>query len=204
MLGGYAQLGRASFLKKSVTGLCSHNEVWLAFNIVAIDGWNGQDAIVYADGVEVWRRPFSFSGASSCGGNGAEGSISGTIVLSHSARTLALELRTTLHAEADTVSWGLESFTVYADCAGESEAACEPIVAASCVPVLVSGKPRSLPCFAATFCLPASPSFPISLSSSLPRPECSLIIVSCVLSASRERCRSFRTDWVSHITLMQA
>jgi hypothetical protein len=25
-----------------------------------------------------------------------------------------------------------------------------------------------------------------------------------VLSASRERCRSFRTDWVSHITLMQA
>ncbi|KAJ1472061.1 hypothetical protein T484DRAFT_3466965 [Baffinella frigidus] len=138
MLGGYAQLGRASFLKKTVTGLCSHNEVWLSFSLVAIDGWNGEDAILYADGVEVWRRPFSFSGASSCGGSGAEGSISGGIVLSHSARVLDLELRTTLTSEADVVSWGLESFTVYVDCAGESDAACAPIVAPDCAPIMVS------------------------------------------------------------------
>ena len=131
MLGGYAQLGRASFLRKNVTGLCSHNEVWLSFQLVAIDGWNGEDAILYADGVEVWRRPFSDGGhrSLSCGGSDYEDSISGSVVISHSARTLALELRTTLSAEADVISWGLKSFTVLGDCAGDSAAACAPIVA---------------------------------------------------------------------------
>jgi hypothetical protein len=52
VLGGYNQLGRSSFLRKTFSGLCKHNRISIAFGFVAIDGWKGESAVLYIDGNE--------------------------------------------------------------------------------------------------------------------------------------------------------
>lgn len=43
VLGGYNQLGRSSFLRKTFKGLCTHNSIALAFEFIAIDAWAGEN-----------------------------------------------------------------------------------------------------------------------------------------------------------------
>ena len=52
VLGGYNQLGRSSFLRKTFSGLCKHNRISIAFGFVAIDGWKGESVVLYIDGNE--------------------------------------------------------------------------------------------------------------------------------------------------------
>jgi len=59
VLGGYNELGRASYLRKTFSGLCTHVSIALAFVFDAIDAWRGESAMLYVDGVLVWSETFS-------------------------------------------------------------------------------------------------------------------------------------------------
>jgi hypothetical protein len=59
VLGGYNQLGRSSFLRKTLTGLCTHNTIAIAFAFIAIDFWTEEEAFLFIDDVLVWRKSIS-------------------------------------------------------------------------------------------------------------------------------------------------
>lgn len=127
VLGGYNHLGRSSFLRRTYTGLCKHNRISLAFGFVAIDGWKGDIAKLFVDGVVVWSKTFSntFVGDGGCGGPGGDAVVvEGQLVVPHRERAMTVEFRTTLADDGPVeASWGLSFFAVGALCSGDEAAA---------------------------------------------------------------------------------
>ena len=106
VLGGYNQLSRASYLRKTFSGLCTHREMSLVFSLVPI-GWQGESAMLYVDGVLVWSES-SFSANT-------------VLVVPHSERQMTVEFRTTISSGATGLnrSWGLSRFDAAAQCSGQ-------------------------------------------------------------------------------------
>ena len=129
ILGGYNQLGRSSFLRKTFPSLCRHNRVAIAFAFVAIDAWDGEAAMLFLDGVLVWDKTFSNQHVGDGGCGGAQGdalAVEGKLVVDHRERQMTVEFRTTLGRVGGPVdaSWGLSFFVAGALCSGEDATAC--------------------------------------------------------------------------------
>jgi hypothetical protein len=130
-LGGYNQLGRSSFLRKTFKGLCTHNSIALAFGFIAIDAWAGEKAFLFVDDVLVWSKSFSNInvGDGGCGGPvGDSLEIKGNLVIPHSERQIKVEFRTSLDNGGGPVeaSWGLSFFAAGALCSGKDVSECVP------------------------------------------------------------------------------
>jgi len=129
VLGGFNKLSRASYLRKTFSGLCMHNRISLGFAFVAIDAWAGETAMLYVDGVLVWIRSFSNADfGSSCGALQADVEVEVDLVVSHSETQMTVEFRTSLGAILDVgdtqvtgshVSWGISYFVASALCSGQ-------------------------------------------------------------------------------------
>ena len=106
LLGGYSQLSRGSYLRKTFSGLCTHRAMTLVFSLVPI-GWQGESAMLYVDGVLVWSES-SFSANT-------------VLVVPHSERQMTVEFRTTISSGATGLnrSWGLSRFDAAAQCSGQ-------------------------------------------------------------------------------------
>ena len=131
VLGGYNQLGRSSFLRKTFKGLCTHNSIALAFGFIAIDAWAGETALLFVDDVLVWSKSFSNInvGDGGCGGPAGDSlEIKGNLVVLHSERQIKVEFRTSLDNARGPVeaSWGLSFFAAGALCSGKDVSECVP------------------------------------------------------------------------------
>jgi hypothetical protein len=130
-LGGFNQLGRSSFLRKTFKGLCTHNSIALAFGFIAIDAWAGEKAFLFVDDVLVWSKSFSNInvGDGGCGGPAGDSlEIKGNLVIPHSERQIKVEFRTSLDNARGPVeaSWGLSFFAAGALCSGKDVSECVP------------------------------------------------------------------------------
>jgi len=119
ILGGYHQLGRSSFLRKTFPSLCRHNRVAIAFAFVAIDAWDGEAAMLFVDGVLVWNKIISNQhvGDGGCGGPERDAlAVEGRLVVDHCERQMTVEFRTTLDRVGgpSDASWGLSFFIAVA------------------------------------------------------------------------------------------
>lgn len=129
VLGGFNKLSRASYLRKTFSGLCMHNRIALGFAFVAVDAWAGETAMLYVDGVLVWIRSFSNADfGSSCGALQADVEVEVDLVVSHSEKQMTVEFRTSLGSILDVgdsqvtgshVSWGISYFIASALCSGQ-------------------------------------------------------------------------------------
>jgi hypothetical protein len=129
VLGGFNKLSRTSHLRKTFSGLCTHNRIAIGFGFVAIDAWAGETAMLYVDGALVWIRSFSNPDfGSSCGASQADVEVEVDLVVSHSQNQMTVEFRTSLGAKKDVgdpqatgshVSWGISYFVASALCSGQ-------------------------------------------------------------------------------------
>jgi hypothetical protein len=131
VLGGYNQLGRSSFLRKTFTGLCTHNTIAIAFAFIAIDAWAGEEAFLFVDDVLVWRKSISNRnvGDGGCGGSAGDSiTFKVDLVIPHRERQMTVEFRTTLANPGGPVeaSWALSFFAAGALCSGRNVSACVP------------------------------------------------------------------------------
>jgi hypothetical protein len=131
VLGGYNQLGRSSFLRKTLTGLCTHNTIAIAFAFMAIDFWTGEEAFLFVDDVLVWSKSISNInvGDGGCGGPAGDSiEFKVDLVIPHRERQMTVEFRTSLaNAEGPVeASWGLSFFAAGVPCSGRNVSTCVP------------------------------------------------------------------------------
>jgi hypothetical protein len=114
VLGGYSQLGRSSFLRKTFTGLCTHNTIFLAFAFITIDVWTGQESFLFVDDILVWSKSISNPnvGDGGCGGSAGDSIEFINLMIPHRERQMTIEFRTSLANAGGPVesSWGLSFF----------------------------------------------------------------------------------------------
>ena len=121
ILAGYNVLSGGTLDITLNTYGITHTETWVTLDHGAIDSWDGEEAWIGADGVDLWRATIDNHPASLpevCGYNGAWmglgdrlQSVEGTGP--HAAATLDLEIGSTLDQPANDESWGIDNVVVW-------------------------------------------------------------------------------------------
>jgi hypothetical protein len=115
-------------LRKTFTGFCTHNTIFLAFAFIAIDVWTGQEAFLFVDDILVWSKSISNPnvGDGGCGGSAGDSIEFINLMIPHRERQMTVEFRTSLANAGGPVeaSWGLSFFAAGAHCRGRNVSAC--------------------------------------------------------------------------------
>jgi hypothetical protein len=116
ILGGYDLLGINASVTKTFAGLPAHNTLRYKMDYVRIDSWDGEQALLYIAGKQVWNKVGQYSaGSSVCGVmNGwLEEKWPVDVTLSHVAASTVVVVSSTLNQTANDESFGIDNVEVW-------------------------------------------------------------------------------------------
>jgi hypothetical protein len=116
MLGGYGLLGGGAETRKTFDLLgIPHTEAWVTMDYVVLDSWDAEDALVYVDGVQGYRKTFNSraTGQHVCGAKKLDqGPQKVDIKSAHTSRSLQVRVTSTLGSDASDESFGVDKVVV--------------------------------------------------------------------------------------------
>ena len=117
MLGGVGLLGKNGEVERTfdLRGV-PHAALSVSPDSIVMDSWDGEDALVYLDGAEVYRETFDYrtaAGGNVCAGGWPEhGPQPLSFMVTHTADALHVRVSSTLDQPADDESFGVSNVVV--------------------------------------------------------------------------------------------
>lgn len=121
MLGGFGNVSGGSLERTWDLAGLQHAEVRVEGELVILDSWDGESAIIEVDGEEAWSVQCRHNQANTCGQAGDEcggtwddGVVDFEFVVSHDAQTVTLRFSSDLNEGPQNESWGIDELELWA------------------------------------------------------------------------------------------